>query len=53
MSVGPESGRNAMNSGARLAMLDAAELDGMVHTSNIGEDGPYVLMARLELYPNA
>jgi len=53
MSVGPEIGRNAMNSGARLAVLDAAELDGMVRTSNIGKDGSYVLTARLELYPNA
>lgn len=44
MSVGPEIGRNAMNSGARLKALDARG-----RTSNIGKDGPSVLMARLEL----
>ena len=48
MSVGPEIGRNAMNSGVRLAVLDAKG-----RTSNIGKDGPHILMARLELYPNA
>jgi len=53
MSVGPEIGRNAMNSDTRLAALDAPVVDAEARTSNIGKDGPYVLMARLELYPNA
>ena len=53
MSAGPEIGRNAMNSGARLAALDAPMVDAGARTSNIGKDGPHILMARLELYPNA
>jgi len=53
MSEAPEIGRNATNSHARLAALDAPVVDAGVRTSNIGKDGPYVLMARLELYPNA
>lgn len=48
MSVAPELGRHAANSGARLKTLDARG-----RTSNIGKDGPHILMARLELYPNA
>lgn len=48
MSVAPKPERSA-----DILRCDGVTLDAKGRTSNIGKDGPYVLMARLELYPNA
>lgn len=48
MSVAPKPERNA-----DTLRCEGATLDAKGRTSNIGKDGPDVLMARLELYPNA